>query len=258
MSQAKSVGCALVSFIWLSSLVWTSAAIANPVNLSDATPRWVEVRFEVSPGDAPGRLDDVWGPPRRAFFEPDANGDRVRIRIPGDEFEDQLRSTGADPIAGTFSEFVWTLDAITGHVMRAEFTGRLRETFGLGFLRSSAEIEIHVEMTTRAPAGYRAPNRILGLSTHGFCVGSENPNACTLVPPLRFDRQRGYVNAVGSLRAVSPLARIQTFSPLGEVVFTEMEPESTESMVSGRSSHDAVCSLPINGSCRPDLRGESS
>jgi hypothetical protein len=258
MKGAQSRGWKILGLGYLSWLLSVTVGTAAPLDLSDPTPRWIEVRFEISPHDAPGRLDNVWGAARRAYFEPDPGTQGVRIRIPGAELESQLRSTGTNPIRGTFSEFVWTLDAETGHVLRAELTGRVREDFRLGIFKSSTAVEIRVEMTTQSPAGYRPANLILGQKTHAFCLGDGEGNDCTLVQPMRFDPRRGYVNAVGSLRAETALARIQTFSPLGEVVFTESDSDPQESMASGRSSHNAVCSAPINGSCRPDLRGESS
>jgi hypothetical protein len=230
---------------------------AEPVDLADTTARWVEVRFEVSPQESPGRLDELWSATRRAYLEPDPEH-TIRIRVPAAEVEAQLRSTGMDPVAGTFSDFIWTFDALSGHVLRAELSGRVRETFGLGIFRSSGEVEIRVEMTTHAAAGFRPVHKILGQSTHPLCGDAGPEDDCTLVEPMRFDPVRGYVNAVGSLRAITPFARIRTFSPLGEAVFSEMDSNSAESVISGRSSHDAVCSGPINGSCRPDLRGESS
>jgi hypothetical protein len=234
------------------------AVAADPLDLSNPTPRWVEVRFEVSPEDAPGRLDEVWSPVRRAYLAPDPAQQTVQIRIPAGEVEAQLLSTGTEPVFGTFSDFLWTLDAESGHVLEAGLSGRVRQTLGLGIFRASGEVEIRVEMTTRRAAGFRPPHRILGQQTHPFCVVSEGGNGCTLVEPIRFDPKRGYVNAVGSLRAITPVATVRTFSPLGEVLFSEFAPNPTDSVASGRSSHDAVCSGPTRGSCRPDLRGESS
>jgi len=258
MNGIQSRGWKILGLGCLAWLLWVSVGGAAPLDLSDPTPRWVEVRFEISPHDAPGRLDEVWGAARRAYLEADPAAQRVRIRIPGAELESQLRSTGTDPIRGTFSEFIWTLDAETGHVLKAELTGRVRENFRLGIFKSSTVVDIRVEMTTHSPAGYRPANLILGQMTHPFCLGAADGKDCTPVEPMPFDRGRGYVNAVGSLRAVTALARIRTFSPLGEVVFSESDSDPEESMASGRSSHDAVCSAPISGSCRPDLRGESS
>ena len=216
------------TFLWttlLASLLGVvaagDAAQASPLDLGDPTPRWIEVRFEVSPHEAPGRLDQVWGAVRRARFAYSAEEGVIRIRVPADELVEQLRSTGADPIEGSFSDFVWTLDPHTGHVLEAEMSGQLRETFHLGFLRSSAIVDIRVEMTTHRPAGYRPPRNVMGQSAHAYCVGPAAPGECTVVEPSRFDPQRGYVNAVGSLRAATRLAELQTFSPLGEVLFTE-------------------------------------
>jgi len=230
-------------------LLLQGVASASPLDLSDTTPRWIEVRFEVSPEDSPGRLDDVWSEARRAYIEPAGLLGHVLIRIPGTEREAQLRSTGAKPIGGSFSEFVWTLEPMTGHVLRAELSGRLREEYALGFLRSSTEVEIRVEMTTRIAAGFRPAKRIMGQRAHRFCVGSKDARDCTIVPPIRFDRARGYVNAVGSLHAWTAIAGIRTFSPLGEVIFSEVHRNLEESSVFGRSSHVEPCPASTLDTC---------
>ncbi len=247
---------------WMVCVVlWAGAGLASPLDLANPTPRWVEVRFEVSPKDSPGRLDQHWGPARRAYLEPAGEAQHVRIRIPAPELERQLRSAGTEPVDGSFSDFVWTLDPGSGHVVTASTSGRIREPFAVGFLRATAEVAIRVEMTTRRPAGFRPGDRILGQPTHTFCSGRDPVGDCTLVPPRRFDPGRGYVNAVGSLRAESNLAKIRAFSPLGEVLFREIElsaDKSEEAMVSGTPPRDAVCSGPFSGSCGPEVRGESS
>ena len=250
-----------VGWIAASGVAWlvmASAAAASPVDLEDPTPRWISVRFETSPQDAPWRLDEIWGEARRAFLSRSRDGRDVEIRIPADEVIEQLRSTGADPVEGSFSDFVWTIEPETGHVVRAELVGELRESFSFGLFRSSAVVAIRVEMTTFADAGYRPMHHVMGKKSHPYCTSGDEARDCTLVAAARFDRDSGYVNAVGTLRAATPLIEIRTFSPLGEVLFSERDENAPNSVVSGTSSHESVCSSPMNGSCRPDLRGESS
>jgi hypothetical protein len=232
-------------------------AMAEPLDLDDPTPRRIEVRFEVSPEDEPGRLDAAWSAPRAAFLESDPGRSVVRIRIPTEEIEAHLRATGTDAISGSFSDFVWTLDSRTGHVLSAQLTGRVRERISLGPIRTSTTIEIRVDMTTRDTVGFRPPKRIFGLQTNAFCLPSKQPSQCVAVVPIRFDPESGYVNAVGSLVAAASIARIRTFSPLGEARFSERGPDGTETVVSGTSRADAVCFDGFNGPCWTDLGGES-
>ena len=234
-------------------------AFAEPLDLTDARPRGIEVRFEVSPPDEPGSLDQAWSELRVAFLEHGADESVVKIRIPANEVEAQLRSEGTDAISGTFSDFVWTLDTSTGHVLAAELTGRVREPIRIGPIRSSAQVEIRVEMATTSEggAGFDPNAGLMGVRTNRFCAPDTRDSGCIGVAPIRFDPARGYVNAVGSLRARSALVEIRAFSPLGEVEFLEKSLVGTESVVSGTSQTKALCSGPFNGPCRGDLGGES-
>ena len=60
------------------------------------------------------------------------------------------------------------------------------------------------------------------------------------VEPVRFDPARGYVNAVGRVRAAHTLAEITAFSPLGEVEFRERAEGGTESALSGPPRGEAL------------------
>lgn len=247
---------------WLApiagALLATATAGAEPVDLHDPTARWIEVRFEVSPPDEPGRLDSRWSRSRIAYLEPHPERGSVEIRIPTEEIEAHLATTGADTIPGSFSDFVWTIDTDTGHVLAARLTGRVREHLSIGPIRTSALVRIEVDMTTQGPAGFRSGVGILGLQTHAYCAPAEvEEEGCTPVPPTRFDPDSGYVNAVGSVLAATRLARIRAFSPLGEVRFDERRAEGAEIAESGTSGMDAVCSAGSQGSCWAHLGGES-
>jgi len=258
--RGTGVASAVVQGLGLALLALASGATmvrAEPLDLQDPTARWIDVRFEVSPADEPGRLDSRWSSSRVAYLESDPEESIVHIRVPTDEIEAHLRTTGRDAIPGSFSDFVWTLDARTGHVLAAELRGQVRERFSLGPIRSSALVEIHVEMTTRSVGGYLPGRGLLGMQTNTFCAPTRPPSDCVSVDPVRFDPQSGYVNAVGSLVAATGLTRIRAFSPLGEVQFRERAADAPERAVSGTSSKDAVCSAGFKGSCWADLGGES-
>jgi hypothetical protein len=235
------------------------AAFASPLDLDDPRPRWIEVRFEISPADQPGGLDHLWSRPLPAYLETGADSGLVAIRVPARAIEAHLRETGTDVVPGSFSEFIWKLDPDTGHVVRAQLTGTVREAISLGLLRTTAAVDIRVEMTTHRIGGYQPAKRFLGKQTNGFCTDPGESSRCTLVPAFPLDPQSGYVNAIGSVRAEIPAVRFQAFSPLGEARFSEKPGPAAGTVLSGASeldlgSHgasqrDAVCSVSFGGSC---------
>jgi hypothetical protein len=242
----------------LNALALAAAAGAAPLNLNDPSPRWVSVRFEVSPADEPGSLNERWSAARSAYIAPDPEARVVRIYIPGREIEAQLGSVGMEIVPGSFSEFIWTLDPHSGHVLKAEMTGHVRERISLGWIHASTLVEIRVEMTTREAGGFEPSRSLLGLETNGFCSPRDESSGCIAVAPARFDPASGYVNAVGSVQAATAIARILAFSPLGEVQFSERAEEGTEVRAVGTSQQDAICSDPFkDGPCGADLGGES-
>jgi hypothetical protein len=80
-----------------------------------------------------------------------------------------------------------------------------------------------VDMNTSRPAGHGLKQRLFGLSITGFCEPSPW-RICKAVRPILYDRSTGYVNALGPVLADAEIARIRSFSPLGEAVFSEAEP----------------------------------
>lgn len=239
-------------------LMGVAGAIAAPLDLQDPTPRWVEVRFENSPPNAPGQLDSSWSGRRRAYLDQAPDQAIVRIRVPAEGIEAQLRANGSETVSGTFSDFVWHLDPRTGHVLRAAFSGRIRERISFGLIRASTMVDIRVEMTTIDPAGFRKPRGLFGLKTHFYCSPLEGHPECIEVEPTRFDPESGYVNAIGRLHAATAIAEIHAFSPLGEAQFSELDASATENVFLSTSGVDAmVCSTSSDGPCLADLGGES-
>lgn len=237
--------------VMLAGSLWLAlqGASAAPLDLEDPTPRWIEVRFEISPEDDPGRLDRNWGALLPAYLEPGGNGELRRIEVPAPAIEGHLRRIGTEVIPGTFSPFVWTLDARTGHVTQASMTGRVQQPMSLGLVETTVSVKIRVEMTTQQPGGFRPRSEFMGQSTYGFCQGAREASDCTLVPSHPLDLRDGYVNAIGSIRAEIPLARYRAFSPLGEARFSEQRRPGQEAVVSRPLGRDAVCSVSFGGSC---------
>jgi len=260
--MAVRIGFA-IGFLLCAAFGIVPGAVAAPLDLDLPDARWIEVRFEVSPADEPGRLDARWSPPRRARLERTDSPDEVRIRVPAEEIEAQLRSTGTDVVPGSFSDFVWTLERATGHVVAAELSGRVRERLALGLFRTALTVDIRVAMTTRERAGFRSARGALGIETHDYCSPDRPVAGCVLVEAQPLDPTRGYVNAVGRLEAATPMVAIETFSPLGEVRFSEGSTDgegrtAAPAVVSSPPpADDAVCSRELDRSCGADRGGES-
>ncbi len=223
-------------------LLAAGSARTAPLDLEDSTPRPIEVRFEISPADQPGRLDSAWSAPRLGVLEPSLNPDQVRIRIPAQEMEDHLTSAGTSVIPGTFSDFVWTIDRVSGHVVHAELAGRIHERLAIGLLVTRIAVEIRVDMSTERQGGFRTSRGMFGIETHDFCNAPDTLERCVPVETRRFDPTRGYVNAIGDIRAATPLAEVRAFSPLGEIRFSERAAEEIGSRTQTTREHDAVFS----------------
>lgn len=220
MGGTAAIGRALAPVALL--LAMPAAGQAGPLELANASPRPIEVRFEVSPADQPGRLDAVWSEPRSARVEPSGDGAHLQIRIPASVMEQHLRSTGTAVIPGSFSDFVWLLDRRTGEVLASRLEGRIHERLAVGPFATRVAVGIAVDMSTDRRGGFRTQRAPFGIETHAFCAPEgETAEGCVAVESRRFDPRDGYVNAVGVIRAATPVAEVRAFSPLGEVRFSE-------------------------------------
>jgi hypothetical protein len=210
----------------LPALLAPGRAPAEPVDLTDARPRAVSVRFEASPDDAPGALAARWGPWLGAWLEPETGG-RARVTVPGALLERHVFADYA-PRPGSFSDYVFRFDVATGHVLAAGFSGALVRRLRLGLLRLDSEVELRASMTTLAPAGFAPGRRILGELVFRYCEPAEREGECTAVAPRPYDPATGYVNAVGVLLGRTGLVTSRSFSPLGEAELREGEPPAEE------------------------------
>jgi len=195
------------------------AALAEPMRLDDPKPRWVSVRFEVSRADRPGATDAVYSPAYPAWFAMAPDHDTVVVSVSGQALEQLLRSQ--DPLAGSFSDFVWEFDARTGHVLSAEFSGTLRHTLELGPARWRVNSEVHAQLSTRTVGGFEPPHQILGLEIHSFCEAAAAN--CTPMSARPYAPESGYVHAIGPVVATAGLTKIRSYCPLGEAIFSELD-----------------------------------
>jgi hypothetical protein len=176
-------------------------ALAEPMDLHDLEPRWVQVRFELSPPDRPGQTDTVYSPPFAAWLEPGEQPGEVSVTVGGRIVEQHLLPNH-EPRPGSFSDFVWIFDAETGHVRSAKVSGAVRRQLRLGLASWKVTARIRIEMNTRSDAGFRQPANLLGQWVHRFCAAADS-GPCTLVPTHTYNPSTGYVNAVGAIRANS-------------------------------------------------------
>ena len=202
--------------------ILSTAAWAEPMRLGDPTPRWVVIQFEDSPRDRPDLLNGSYTEPFSAWLEPDDHG-HVTVRLSGEVLEKSLFRKN-DPVAGSFSDFLWIFDEESGAVLSAEFSGVFSYKIDWGFSTSRIKARVQARMATTRPGGFRAARRVLDRLLIGYCedVGSRR---CQAVHPSAYDASRGYVNAVGYLSIDSPFKRFETFSALGEALFSEAPPE---------------------------------
>ena len=213
-------------FLILLTIAWVAAGVpadAEPLDLDDPTPRMILVRFESSSRAEPALLDSQYGPPLPARLHDDGAG-LVRIVIEGNLVERYLFGTElARP--GSFDDFVWLFDRQSGHVIDARFEGRIVQELDWGLMRSTTEATVRARMSTRERAGFRPPRRILGNRVFRYCDPSVlREKSCRAVEAVPFDRERGYVNAVGVIDVRTPLGiEARTFSPLGEAIFLEVD-----------------------------------
>lgn len=209
------------------------ASQAEPLDLSNDSPRWVSVEFEVSPTDQPGQFDSQYTLPYPAWVEPINEGRHLRVSIASAVSEKLVRERR--PIPGTFSDFIWVFDRRTGEVLSAGFTGRLHERVEWGWISTSAEADIRVEMTSHEVAGFRGTQNFFGNHINRYCV--DPSERCTLVEGRGLDTS-GYTNAVGKVTAESGVMSVETFSPLGEAIFSE-----SQAMLSAVASPPPVLSV---------------
>jgi hypothetical protein len=200
-------------------------AAADPVDLREHRARPVQVSFEISPPHLPGQLDHHYSERAPAWLEPGPAAGQVTLRVAGVEMERVLAAY--EPVAGSFGDFVWIFDAATGHVVSAGLAGAFLQHLSLGFLSTTVVADVEARMTTLHGAGFLPPRERLGHLLFEHC---EDGDECRLVAPHAYDPGTGYVNAVGSISA-SAIGGLgtQTFSPLGEAVFTELRDDSAVS-----------------------------
>lgn len=196
---------------------------AEPVDLLNREARDIYVRFETSPRATPAVLDHMYGDRIPARFEPGPAG-QVFVVIEGQYVEKHLFAS-EDAAGKRFGDFVWIFDSATGDVLDARLEGEIVQSIDWGFGTSATRAHIQVRMSTRESSGFREVQRVFGNHVFRHCdPDNAGWSVCHEVEPVRFDRERGYVNAVGVIDVNTLLGIGATsFSPLGEAIFLESD-----------------------------------
>jgi hypothetical protein len=242
-------------FVWaMICLLAAAAADAEPMNLVDPEPRWVGVRFEVSPHGRPGQRDTIYTQRFPAWVDP-IDAERLRVTVASDVVEQHLMGEQL-PVPGSFSDFEWVFDRRTGEVLSASFQGKVSNEIRYGLVSTRVHTEISVRMSTKEQAGYEMPRQIMRHRVFPYCGGGEEKGeGCTLVTAHSYQQSSGYVNAVGELQVHSPFATLRTFSPLGEAVFSELP---TWPDYDVELSRPASTREPSGVQAQPTLLGETT
>jgi len=196
-----------------------SAIVGEPLDLLDPSPREIDVYFEVSPREAPEQTRQIYSRAYVARVEPGQRSSELRVIVPGAVVEAHLLDDQR-PVPESFSDFVWTFDVETGHVLSAELRGRVEPQLDWGFMKTQTEASIQVSMGTAVVGGFERPRHVLGNLVYGYCTDALDPT-CRVVETTPFEPATGYVNAVGRVWVHSKILDVWNFSPLGEAVFLE-------------------------------------
>jgi hypothetical protein len=206
------------------------AATLQPMDLRDPRPRAISVRFETSPPERPDQLATTYTDSLPAWLEPDEARGRVRVTIEGRDIETGFLYRRR-PVPGSFSDYVWVFDAVTGDVVSAQLSGTLMRRLEVGPFGQDVATPFAVALSTLARAGFEPPRTVFGQLVFEHCA--RDAKGCTLVAARRYDPRSGYVNAVGALVARALGVAVETFSPLGEAIFSE-HPLSTAARAGAR------------------------
>lgn len=239
-AMRRGVAIALGSIAWL--VAPGSALSSEALDLSDPTPRWVTVSFELSPHAEPGRLRAVFSPALPAWLEPAPTPGRMRLVVDGGVAERHLLP-GKRPKPGSFSDFEWIFDTASGAVLSARLSGVLLQTMDLGITTAETETRFFVQLASDRAAGFKRARRLVGHELFGFCDDARS-SRCTRVAGTRLDPETGWVNAVGEVTAYAGPFAVRAFCPLGEAIFREA-PRPLEAVVA--RSDEAMLSLPAVG-----------
>lgn len=182
-----------------------SAVAAQPLDLSDPTPRSIDLSVDQDVEDL-ARVGGAYSLPFEASFTSDGNV--ATVSIPGATVESLITDVFAglaSAVPGSFSDYVIRIDVNTNEVLSADATGQISSPIG--------NLAVTHRATSTEVSGFTITD-LLGAQVPIYCTAGAD---CTLVEGIGFDPQTGTVNAVGEVNA----SLVRVFTPFGDVRLTE-------------------------------------
>jgi hypothetical protein len=181
-----------------------STAMAVPVDLNDPTPRTVRVEIDQDETDF-AAIGAAYGLPLPATFT--SNGVVATISVDGSAmgaFMNQYFEGFLSAVPGTISEYVITIDVVSGQVLSADLSGTLSTFVGnVPFTQTASSTTI---------AGFVPIS--LGYVLPQFCTPLDA--GCTIVPGAPYDPLTGGAVAVGVVSTI-----VNVFAAFGDIRLSE-------------------------------------
>jgi len=185
---------------------WSFSAIAaGPLDLSDPTPRSIDLSVDQDVSDL-ALVGGAYSLPFDASFTSD--GAVATVSIPGATVESLITDVFnglAAAVPGSFSDYVISIDVNTNAVLSAAATGQISSPIG--------NLAVTHRATSSEVSGFTITD-LLGAQVPIYCTAGSD---CTLVQGLPFDPETGTANAVGEVNATL----VSVFTPFGDVRLTE-------------------------------------
>jgi hypothetical protein len=199
------------------------------------------VQFTLLDSDTPEGVEEMFSEPFVAHFSRVGEAERFTVTLPGTVLEKLMSSQNAEP--GSFSEFVWTFDGVTGEVVSAAVSGTLNQSVNFGFFDAHVDANIDIRLSTLTAAGRGKPRNLMGHTLSKFCTDAADED-CQLFEPMDYDAETGLVQAVGSLSAKTSFITTRTLAPFGKAIFSEVPADLVSAAESASLPSVAARELP--------------
>jgi len=220
-------------------LLVASSAGAAPLDLTDATPRPVDVEVDQESSDF-AIVGGAYSTPVRGSFESD--GTTATVTIAGTDLAakiDQLLGGILTTFPDTFTDYVISIDVASGDVLSADVSGRIHTDLG--------DFDVVQTASSAEVAGFQLVD-VFGFDLPAYCLVGL---LCTIVPGAPYDPFTGSLNAVGQITG----AVVTFFTPFGDLRLREAEPVTCDIAVMARDAFETdVISLEL--ALRNDLPAE--
>jgi hypothetical protein len=223
------------------------AARAEPLDLTDPTPRAIQVEFEVSVD--PTAVGQVYSAPFDATYS--ATGNTGTVVIPAAEYAAAIQTHELDYfdalatwslVTGSVPDFTLEIDLTTLEATAPAFVYEVVVTSPVPFPQDGTVARV---LSTTAIAGLAFLPQFPGFPF--FC------STCFLVPGASYDPSSGRIHAVGSDELVAPdIPGLKGFARAGDLRLSE-SPAHVPSLPAGAIP---VVALVLAGAAFLALRGQ--